>query len=224
MIFVKLDNQGNVEKYPYTLDMFREENKNVSLPKNLSLNFLEKRNIFRVYSPVEKPEGFDEINQRLQNDMTPIFHEARGRWEHGWLVFDKTPDVIEQEFNGKVKEFRKKIDDARDSAIYKTVDAQVSAEKTVPVDIRRDKPDIQNISGLVQGATIRLLNNDNSTVPFMAADNLVYDLTPQEIITMGQIVASHYSDKYAQSWSYKSQLDQCTTIEEINAIGEINIV
>ena len=67
-MFVKLNN-NEIEKYPYTLEMFREENKNNSLPRFLNDLFLASNNVYPVVEDT-KPE-YDKINKKLEKIEPP---------------------------------------------------------------------------------------------------------------------------------------------------------
>lgn len=95
-MFVKLNNDNEIEKYPYTLDMFREENRNVSLPKFLNNKFLETRNIYPVIED-KKPE-IDSVNYKLVRKNIPIYEE--NNWVLKWDILEKTEQ--EKEFDYKL--------------------------------------------------------------------------------------------------------------------------
>ena len=212
-MFVKTDKANQIVQYPYTLDMFRAENRNTSLPQSLSNRFLAKYNVYPVYDDV-KPDH-DTVNQYVVKTDQPSFNET---WKIGWEIQDKSSEQIASELEEYRKEYSKKIDDARDVAIFKTVEVQVNETTIVPVDLRKDKPDIQNIAGLTQSATLNIINNDTTSMNFRGADNITYSLAPTEIVLLGKAVSSHYSVAYAQSWVFKDALEAAASIEEINAI------
>lgn len=215
-MFIKTDDQNNIITYPYSLDQFREENRNRSLPKFLNNRFLATQNVYPVYAS-EKPV-YDEINENIRLDIENPYLDTDGEWRYSWIVTAKPPDQIQQEFEKRKSDFNSEINAARDDAIYSTKMIPVNTSTTVPVDIRKDQPDIQNISGLVQAATVQTLNNDDTVIEFRGADDTVYELTPQETIIMGTSVLKESSRIYKKSWEYKEQLKTVTTVEEINAI------
>ena len=88
----------------------------------------------------------------------------------------------------------------------------------VPVDMRKNTADIQNISGLTQIATIQKINGDNTPLNFRGADDKVYALTPDEVIAVGTEVSKRYSSIYAKSWVMKDKLEAATSIDQINNI------
>ena len=213
-MFVKTDNANRIVKYPYDLETFRDENRNTSLPQSLSNRFLERFYVYPVYDAV-KPEH-NTVTQFVAKKDTPYFEDSG--WKIGWDIVDKTSEQIKAEFEIYKTEFKEKINEARDSAIYQTVYVDVNETTTVPVDMRKNTSDIQNIAGLTQAATIQVIGNDNTLLSFRGADDIVYTLTPQEIITLGTAVSKKYSAMYAKSWIMKDLLQATTTIDEINNI------
>jgi len=212
-MFVKTDKANQIIQYPYTLDMFRAEKTNTSLPQALSNRFLAKYNVYPVYDAA-KPD-YDTINQYVVKVDQPHFDDT---WKIGWEIKDKSAEQIAQELENYRIEFSKKIDAARNNAIYQTLEVAVNETTNIPVDIREDKPDIQNIAGLTQTATLSIINNDNTKIDFRGADNITYSLTPSEIVILGKAVSQKYSNMYAQSWVFKDALQSAVSIEEINAI------
>lgn len=92
-IFVKLNDAGEIEKYPYTVDMFRYENKNVSLPRILNNRFLEQRNIHPVYE--DEIPNYNNIVQQLVKNSEPVY--KNGRWVTEWSVETKSQETIDAE-------------------------------------------------------------------------------------------------------------------------------
>lgn len=213
-MFVKTNNANQIVQYPYDLELFRNENSNVSLPQSLSNKLLERFYVFPVYEAV-KPDH-NTITQFVTKQQTPYFEDSS--WKIGWDIIDKAPEQIQFEFQNYKAEYQERINEARDNAIHQTVYVDVNETTTVPVDVRKNTADIQNISGLTQAATIQIINNDNTLLSFRGADDVVYTLTPQEIIKLGTTVSKKYSAMYAQSWVMKDQLQATTTINEINSI------
>lgn len=86
-MYVKLkDNQ--IEKYPYTLNELKQDNKNVSFPSKPSDEILAQFNVYAVVS-VTKPlvtykQNMVEGNPQLVN----------GVWTQSWVVTDKSSDEI----------------------------------------------------------------------------------------------------------------------------------
>lgn len=76
MLLVKIVN-NEITAYPYTIQQFREENKQTSLPHDISEEFLAEHGVFRVYeSPW--PGNIDAGLYRIWQDA-PVKKED-GRW------------------------------------------------------------------------------------------------------------------------------------------------
>lgn len=105
-MFVKLNNNNEIEKYPYTLEMFREENKNKSLPRFFNDLFLASNNIYPVGEDI-KPE-YDLINQKLVKAETPIFKDEK--WITEWNIISKSQEEIDYEYNQLSTAARQKRD------------------------------------------------------------------------------------------------------------------
>jgi hypothetical protein len=102
MIYVKTDSQNNILVYPYNLDMFRKENSNVSLPSELTSEFLETYLIFKVH-PTKAPEVSKE---KKIIPVKPVFEN--GVWFQSWNVVDKTQQEIEQEYIQRSRNIRER--------------------------------------------------------------------------------------------------------------------
>lgn len=51
MNYVKLNDSGEIVKYPYTIYDLKEDNKNTSFPENTTEDILEDYNVYPVYPP-----------------------------------------------------------------------------------------------------------------------------------------------------------------------------
>lgn len=107
-MFVKLNENFEIEQYPYTLDMFRNDNKNKSLPKTLNDVFLQQRNVFHVYDDIIP--DFDTITEYCERKSNPIFDDEKNIWIIEWDVKQKTPERIQAEKEILENEIRKNRD------------------------------------------------------------------------------------------------------------------
>lgn len=105
-MFVKTDENNNIEQYPYTLNMFRTEHRNTSLPKFLNNGFLERRNVYPVKEAV-KPD-YNEVTQYLQKAIQPIYEN--GVWILNWIIENKSLEQIANDTNIKSAEVRAERD------------------------------------------------------------------------------------------------------------------
>jgi hypothetical protein len=125
-----------------------------------------------------------------------------------WAVSDKPVDQLKAE-----KE--QQINSLREQRIYSQKTVVLSTGRTIPIDVRQGKPDIQNLTNIVQKASLKVMRNENDTITFMAADNQPYTLTPEEAIEMGESVFAQIENEYAQSWIKKAQLEALITAQEV---------
>lgn len=128
-MFIKTDNQNNIVAYPYSLDQFRAENTNRSLPKFLNNRFLATQNVYPVY-PAEKPE-YDEITQFLARENTP--HRVEGEWKIAWIIKNKTQEEINQYEDRISTEVRKERDRLLSETDWVSIRASDTGETVDPV-------------------------------------------------------------------------------------------
>jgi hypothetical protein len=125
-----------------------------------------------------------------------------------WAVSDKPADQLKAEKEHQINALREQL-------IYSQKMVVLSTGQTIPIDVRQGKPDIQNLTNIVQKASLKVMRNETGTITFMAADNQPYTLTPEEAIEMGESVFAQIENEYAQSWVKKAQLEALTTAQEV---------
>jgi hypothetical protein len=125
-----------------------------------------------------------------------------------WTVSDKPADQLKAE-----KELQ--INALREQRIYTQKTVILSTGQSIPIDVRQNKPDIQNLTNIVQKASLKVMRNETDSMIFKAADNQTYTLTPEEAIEMGENVFAQIENEYAQSWIKKAQLEALTTAQEV---------
>lgn len=107
-MFVKLNNNNEIEKYPYSIEQFREDNSNLSLPIALSDAFLSNYGIYPVYFGIE-PDNFDKKTQKKTLKSMPIL--IGDRWVLEWEVSAKTEYEIALDTQELSAQIRKQRDD-----------------------------------------------------------------------------------------------------------------
>ena len=193
-MFVKTDNQNNIITYPYNLDMYRAENRNVSLPKYLNNRFLATQNVYPVYEAT-KPE-YDEINQNIRKDLENPYLDTDGVWRYGWIITDKSAEQIQQEFEIRTKKLKEQINQERDRRI-------ALGFKWNENTFQSDKESYDNIMGAGASATAAvLMGTDPDNVywadpdtPFtwLSMENKFVQMTPKDLIEFGQTAMNHKS-------------------------------
>jgi hypothetical protein len=91
-MYVKIDDDGQIEQYPYTTDMLRLDNPNVSFPKSMSNELLASYGVYPVVvldSPV-----YSEDSQKAIQDNEPTLNGDS--WELCWTVVNKTAEEEQQ--------------------------------------------------------------------------------------------------------------------------------
>jgi hypothetical protein len=125
-----------------------------------------------------------------------------------WIVKDR--DVMEM-----LSEKQRFIQQLLQNQLASVKYAYLSTGQIVPVDTRTST-DIQNLSGVVQKATIKELRGQTDQfLYFKGADNIVYQLTPAEAIQMGENVFDNIEQIYQECWIKKYMLGTLTTAEQI---------
>lgn len=128
-MFIKTDDQNNIVTYPYSLDKYRAENKNKSLPKFLDNRFLATEYVFPVY-PTSKPE-YNEVTQSVVADAYNPYLDEDGFWKYGWNIVNKTEEVVEHDTLIKAMQVRKERDALLAECDWVTIKA---ADTNTPVD------------------------------------------------------------------------------------------
>jgi hypothetical protein len=85
-MFAKLNN-GQLEKYPYTIGMLRKDNHNVSFPKNISDEDLARFNVVRVAST---PRPADDHTKNFSLTV----EQVNGSWVERWIATDASAEEI----------------------------------------------------------------------------------------------------------------------------------
>lgn len=66
---------NKVVEYPYSINDFRRENRNVSFPNSMSEDFLKKMGLYEVeHTPIEP---YDVDKYKVEYDETPVFRNGK---------------------------------------------------------------------------------------------------------------------------------------------------
>jgi hypothetical protein len=85
-MFAKLNN-GQLQKYPYTLGMLRKDNANISFPKVLDDATLARFELVKV-SPTPRPE-YDHTK-----DFNVTAQLVNGSWVEAWIATDVAAEEV----------------------------------------------------------------------------------------------------------------------------------
>jgi hypothetical protein len=100
-------------------------------------------------------------------------------------------------------------------------DALGDGSVLVPVDIRSDE-DLRNIQAITITAQILGQINQSAEITFRGADNVSYQLTPEQVLGLGGLglaVSAHINGFYAASWALK---DSIATAESLAALAGLD--
>jgi hypothetical protein len=125
-MFVKTDDENNIITYPYTIEIFRNENKNVSFPLAISNSLLASYSVYPVEYE-EKPEH-NKITQYVYPADIPTYIE--GTWKLSWLIGEKDENWIANE----LEQEKTRVRSIRDSLLLKSDWVTIKAyDANVPV-------------------------------------------------------------------------------------------
>jgi hypothetical protein len=102
MPYVKTDDEKNILEYPYQIGKFQKDNPDISLPSEITDEFLAEFNIFKVEMFPLEPFNYTQYAKPL-----PLFFED-GVWKQTYEVFDKTEEQLANESNMRQKGLREK--------------------------------------------------------------------------------------------------------------------
>ena len=90
MNYVKLNEQGAIERYPYTLTDLRRDNPNTSFPRELEASSLEG---FNLYPVAGEPPSFDAtVGELVEQDPALV----DGQWQRQWSIVPLSAEEIQQ--------------------------------------------------------------------------------------------------------------------------------
>lgn len=87
-MYVKVKNQA-VEKFPYSINNFRRDHKNISFPSLISDEILRQYGVYKVIE-VDQP-SHDHATQYIR-EANPEF--INGTWTQKWEIVERTADEI----------------------------------------------------------------------------------------------------------------------------------
>ena len=99
MFYVKLNNQGDIEQYPYTLTDLKRAHRNVSWPKNITAETAAAYNVFPVISTEEPAEDY-----RKNRERTAVLID--GNWFEQWTEVDASVEEIAERTAAKANDVR----------------------------------------------------------------------------------------------------------------------
>ena len=132
---------GTITKFPYTFGDLRKDNPNVSFPKNITTNIMQKYGMVGV---LEGPKPTLTTNQRSQRNALPTKQDG-GYWMIEYTAVDLTEEEITARDNNSAASNRSRRDELlKDTDHYGLSDVAMSQEM---IDYRaalRDLPEHDN--------------------------------------------------------------------------------
>lgn len=101
MLYAKLNSEGNIEKYPYSLFDLRKDNPYTSFPSEIDELIKNAYGLVEVRL-LDKPE-YDNGSQRLKESKPTL---VEGEWVIPWVVEDFSEDELKAIEDNKIKEVR----------------------------------------------------------------------------------------------------------------------
>ena len=128
MAYVKTQN-GQVQKFPYTMGDFRRDNPNTSFPKLISQEILASYGVFEVL--VDTSPAVDEKNYKAIRADVPTY--ANNEWRLEWSVVAKSEEEKQKYYDGVAQSVRSKRDNLLASCDWMAIKAFESGS-TVSAD------------------------------------------------------------------------------------------
>lgn len=94
------------------------------------------------------------------------------------------------------------------------ISSSVSIQSSVGYTVNANTTAKQNVDGLITAMTA----TGRYTVSFMTFDNRFVELTLEQLKTIQLELISYGNNLYARKWALRSQIEACSTKEEVDAI------
>lgn len=95
MIYVLLDDQGGIKRFPYTLTDLRRDNPDVSFPKDLEAADPSQ---FGMYPVAGDPPSFDaDAEELIEQNPTLV----DGQWQRQWSVVSLSSEQVLERFRSR---------------------------------------------------------------------------------------------------------------------------
>lgn len=168
-----------------------------------------------LFSPIITTENsiIEEVNN-IPNDFKGNHYKYE---DNTWIktnIGSIATDKLLQELKENKKE---KINNLRELKIQEGFSYVFPDGKTGNIQLRDDK-DIRNIQGVATtGILFVVQNNTTDKISFKDEENIEHFMTGQEAALFGLQVSLFISNTYQKSWIHKENIDNLTTINEIES-------
>lgn len=131
--------------------------------------------------------------------------------------YDNIPEIVQTYLdeqlasakNAKLKELVSVSSKFDDGLVCEEMQIKSSLGFVANADIRSQN----NIRGL-----LTIISSDESTVAYMDAQNTAHMLSKTQLETLLNEIITNGNNLYAQKWTYRTKIEVCTTVEEVQAI------
>ena len=135
-------------------------------------------------------------------------------WETEKARREKEKAEQEAEYNKLENVKSRKLAELNRAMEEAKVSSSVSIQSSVGYTVNANTTAKQNVDGLITAMTA----TGRDTVSFMTFDNQLVELTLDQLKAIQLELISYGNNLYTRKWALRSQIDACTTREEVNAI------
>lgn len=136
-------------------------------------------------------------------------------WEAEKARLDAEAAAKEAEYNRLENVISRKLDELNAKLEETKASSAAHITSSTGYVVNANTTAKQNIDGLITAMTAQNL----STVNFMTFDNTLAELTLEQLKTIQLELISYGNNLYAKKWALRSQIENCTTKEEVDAIA-----
>lgn len=135
-------------------------------------------------------------------------------WETEKARREKEKAEQEAEYNRLENVKARKLAELNRAMEEAKVSSSVSIQSSVGYTVNANTTAKQNVDGLITAMTA----TGRDTVSFMTFDNQLVELTLDQLKAIQLELISYGNNLYARKWALRSQIEACTTKEEVDAI------
>lgn len=124
-------------------------------------------------------------------------------------------EIKNKELEDRKRIKRRQVNNLRDSKIAqgKTYDFPDGTTGTVQLRNLEDKTNVQGLGS--NALELKVEGDTTTTIPFRDMENTSHEMTADEMIQMGKTVSSFVQENYIVSWNHKDNIEECTTLDEL---------
>ena len=204
MLLINLETKKITSEYS-----FRREHKNTIFPSKLTDEMLAEYGYANFYD-AEPPKYDSEVYNRLI-ELEPQLID--GKWTRQW----KLEEIVRTEEEEKAyldKLKKNKLNELESS--FLTAEKNGVVKSSLGFDIDATERSNRDINGLID--VLESSSSESQSTMFCAADNSFYEVTLDQLKIMKIEVIQYGQELYQKKWTYREQINNANTKEEIDAI------